>query len=58
MVIDREHRYQDMAMRGKYRRRYAYLSSLRSQEWRTSFTEVEMVLGFDLPRWPAARAGC
>ena len=34
-------RYQDMAMRGKYRRLYAYLCSLRSQEWRTSFTEVD-----------------
>lgn len=49
MVIDRERRYLEMAMRGKYRKLYAHLCGLRSQEWQASFTEVEAVLGFQLP---------
>ena len=49
MVIDREQKYREMAMRGKYRRLYAHLCSLRSREWSASFTEVEAVLGFQLP---------
>ena len=48
-VRDRERNYRDMAMRGKYRRLYAHLCNLRSQEWRASFAEVETVLGFQLP---------
>ena len=38
-----------MAMRGKYRRLYAHLCGLGSREWNASFTEVEAVLGFQLP---------
>ena len=53
MMIDRERRYRDMAMRGKYRRLYAHLCGLRSQEWSASFAAVEAVLGFQLP--PSAR---
>ena len=49
MMIDREQRYRDMAMRGKYRKLYAHLSELRSREWNASFAEVEAVLGFALP---------
>ena len=49
MVIDRDLRYRDMAMRGKYRRLYAHLCGLRFQEWSASFAEVEAVLGFQLP---------
>ena len=49
MVIDRELRYRDMAMRGKYRRLYAHLCGLGSREWSASFAEVEAVLGFQLP---------
>ena len=49
MVIDREQKYREMAMRGKYRRLYAHLCALRSREWSVSFTEVEAVLGFQLP---------
>ncbi len=36
-------------MRGKYRRLYAYLCGLRTQEWRTSFGEIESIIGFELP---------
>ena len=49
MVIDREQKYREMAMRGKYRRLYAHLCGLRSREWSASFAEVEAVLGFQLP---------
>ena len=49
MVIDREQRYREMAMRGKYRRLYAHLCGMRSREWSASFAEVEAVLGFQLP---------
>ena len=49
MMIDREQRYRGMAMRGKYRRLYAHLRGLGSREWNASFTEVEAVLGFQLP---------
>ena len=53
MMIDREQRYRDMAMRGNYRRLYAHLCGLGSREWLASFTEVAAVLGFQLP--PTAR---
>ena len=49
MMIDREQRYREMVMRGKYRRLYAHLCGLRSREWNASFAEVEVVLGFQLP---------
>ena len=40
MMIDREQRYRDMAMRGKYRRLYAHLCGLGSREWNASFSRV------------------
>ena len=49
MMIDREQRYREMAMRGKYRRLYAHLCGLHFHAWRVSFVEVEAVLGFQLP---------
>ena len=49
MAIDREQKYGEMAARGKYRNLYAHLCSLRTQEWNASFSEIESVLGFDLP---------
>ena len=53
MAIDRAHKYQEMAMRGKYRKLYVHLSVLPAQEWRTTFSEIESILGFDL--LPSAR---
>ena len=49
MVVDRDRKYLEMAMRGKYRRLYSHLSTLPVQEWRTSFREIETVIGFELP---------
>ena len=53
MAVDQKDKYREMVIRGKYQRLYTYLSSLQIQEWRTSFNEVEAVIGFELP--PSAR---
>ncbi len=53
MVLDQKDEYRKMVLRGKYQPLYQYLSSLQAQEWRTTFSEVEAVIGFDLP--PSAR---
>ena len=53
MVTERDTRYRRMAVHGKYQRLYEYLCSLPTQEWRTSFGEIETIIGFDLP--PSAR---
>ena len=50
MVIDKKDEYLRMVMRGKYQSLYAYLNDLQIQEWRTSFGEIETVIGFELPR--------
>lgn len=53
MVLDQKDKYREMVVRGKYQRLYQHLSSLQAQEWRTSFSEIEAVIGFELP--PSAR---
>ena len=49
MVVGRYQKYTQLAARGKYQQLYSYLCSLGSNEWRTSFTEIESILGFELP---------
>ena len=49
MVIDRDKKYREMAFRGKYHRLYTHLSSLPAREWRTTFGQIESIIGFDLP---------
>ena len=53
MAMDRDQRFREMVLRGKYRRLYTHLCALGAQEWRASFNEIESVLGFALP--PSAR---
>ena len=53
MVIDRQQKYRQMAAQGKYQRLYTHLCSLAAKEWKVSFSEIESILGFDLP--PSAR---
>ena len=53
MTIDRNRKYRLMAGRGKYQRLYRHLCALEIQEWRTTFGEIELVIGFELP--PSAR---
>ena len=50
MVTDRQRQYREMAGRGRYRKLYEHLCALQAMEWRTSFGEVEAIIGFDLPR--------
>ena len=53
MALDQKDKYLEMVLRGKYQPLYQHLSSLQAQEWRTSFGEIEAVIGFELP--PSAR---
>ena len=48
-MVTRDIEYRKMAVRGKYQRLYEYLCSLPTQEWRTSFGEIESIIGFELP---------
>lgn len=49
MTMNREQRYRQMAARSKYQRLYTHLCGLTAQEWRTSFREIESIMGFELP---------
>ena len=50
MTLEREEQYRETASKGKYSRLLAHISKLDGQEWRTSFGEVESILGFRLPK--------
>ena len=49
MAIDRNRTYREIANRGKYQRLYTYLCALTIREWRTTFCEIESIIGFQLP---------
>ncbi len=49
MAMDKEQQYRQMAVRGKYQRLYTHLCGLATREWRTSFSEIESIIGFGLP---------
>lgn len=49
MVTDRNQKYREMAVRGKYQRLYTHLLVHQAEEWRTSFSEIESIIGFELP---------
>ena len=49
MIRDRARKHRQMAARGRYQRLYSHLCSLPDREWRVSFTDIEAVLGFELP---------
>lgn len=53
MTLEQRDEDRKMVLRGKYQPLYQYLRGLQAQEWRTSFSEVEAVIGFGLP--PSAR---
>ena len=48
-MVTRDIEFRQMAARGKYQRLYEYLCGLVTQEWRTSFREIESIIGFELP---------
>ena len=49
MAMDRDQQYRPMTDRGKYRKLYQHLCALEMQEWRTTFSETEAVIGLKLP---------
>ena len=49
MSLDQKLRFIDMAAHGKYRRLFMRLRSQPGREWRTTFKEIEEILGFHLP---------
>ena len=49
MAIDQQQKYRDRASRGKYQNLYRHLCGLRVQEWRTTFAEIESIVGSALP---------
>ena len=42
-------KYQQQALRGKYQKLFSYLCELSVSEWRTSFSEIEAIIGCKLP---------
>ena len=49
MATEQDQKYREKATRGKYHRLHRHLCGLPAQTWRTTFTEVESILGFKLP---------
>ena len=47
--MEREQKFREMAIRGKYQRLYTHLCSLPGQEWRTTVSGIEAIIGFELP---------
>lgn len=49
MAADRTQLVQEAASRGKYAPLYRHLSARTGPRWRVSFSELEAILGFELP---------
>ena len=47
MYIAEEYRLR--AMRGKYKKLFSHLCEVSAPEWRTTFGEIESIIGFKLP---------
>ncbi len=46
--MDRDHKYREMAARGKYQMLYNYMCRLETWGWRTTLRELESIIGFEL----------
>ena len=53
IAMDKEQQYRQIAAKGKYHRLYTHLRRLPTQEWKTTFSELESIIGFKLH--PSAR---
>ncbi len=53
MATEREYKLPDREFGGKYRKLRVYLEAHPRREWRTTFSNIEAILGFELP--PSAR---
>ena len=49
MSLKRRELLRRTAERGKYAPLYRHLQTLKGSEWRTTFDEIEKLLGFELP---------
>ena len=49
MAAIRDQLVQDAASRGKYAPLYRHLAAMTGSDWRVSFGEIEVILGFELP---------
>ena len=49
MVRPRQQLIRQAAARGKYAPLYRHLAAMAGSEWRSSFSEIEAILGFELP---------
>ena len=49
MTTDHEQKLREKAKRGKYHRLYSHLRNRPAHTWRTTFSEIESILGFKLP---------
>ena len=45
-----EQKSRKMPSRGKYLKLHDHLCGLQTEEWRTSFREIESIIGFTLPK--------
>ena len=49
MATERDYKPPGQGLGGKYRKLRAYLEAHPRREWRTTFGNIESILGFDLP---------
>ena len=49
MTLKRKQLVQEAASRGKYAPLYRHLAAKAGPDWRVSFEEIEIILGFELP---------
>ena len=49
MATERDYKRPGQGLGGKYRKLRAYLEAHPRREWRTTFSNIESILGFELP---------
>ena len=49
MTTNAEQQQRRQAKQGKYQKLFDHLCGLKSSEWRTTFNEIESIVGFKLP---------
>lgn len=50
MVSAKDKKHESLAERGKYAALHDYLQQIEIDVWETTFSEIEMILGFPLPK--------
>ena len=57
MATEREYRLPNRGLGGKYQKLRFYLEAHPRREWRTTFSNIESILGFELPASARASSG-